>query len=198
MLKFLPKIQSLSNRAAGFTMIELLIVITILGILATAVLSAINPLEQINRGRDTGTQSDAEQLINAVDRYNAFQGFYPWVISQEAAYAIPSLTTLVSGWADAASCPVFDKLSSSSSTGCIGVNELKTSYTSRITNGTTRSMYIYNKGGTGDSTYVCFKPQSQAFKEKAATRCKSPMPSDIDSAVATTLCAVGNEYVCLP
>ena len=45
----------------GFTMIELLIVITILGILAVAVLSAINPIEQINRGRDTGRQSDAEQ-----------------------------------------------------------------------------------------------------------------------------------------
>ncbi|KUK79563.1 MAG: hypothetical protein XD95_0296 [Microgenomates bacterium 39_7] len=62
----------------GFTMIELLIVITILGILAVAVLSAINPIEQINRGRDTGSQSDAEQLLSAIDRYNAFQGYYPW------------------------------------------------------------------------------------------------------------------------
>jgi len=64
----------------GFTMIELLIVITILGILAVAVLSAINPIEQINRGRDTGRQSDAEQLLSAIDRYNAFQGYYPWQI----------------------------------------------------------------------------------------------------------------------
>ncbi len=202
MLKFLPKIQSLSSRAAGFTMIELLIVITILGILATAVLSAINPLEQINRGRDTGTQSDAEQLINAVDRYNAFQGYYPWVIGENLVFEIPTLTTLTSGWVDAVGCKVFDKLSSSSSAACTGTNELKTSYTTRITTSTARSMFIYNKGGTGDSTYVCFKPQSQAFKEKAKTRCGDSagalMPKDIDSTILATLCATANEYVCLP
>ena len=61
----------------GFTMIELLIVITILGILAVAVLSAINPIEQIRRARDTSSQSDAEQLLSAIDRYNAFQGVFP-------------------------------------------------------------------------------------------------------------------------
>lgn len=63
---------------AGFTMIELLVVISVLGILATAVLSAINPIEQINKGRDTGHRSDAEQLINAVDRYYALHEIYPW------------------------------------------------------------------------------------------------------------------------
>ena len=62
----------------GFTLIELLIVITLLGILAVAVLSAINPIEQINRSRDTSSKSDAEQLINAIDRYYASKGYYPW------------------------------------------------------------------------------------------------------------------------
>ena len=60
----------------GFTMIELLIVIAILGILAVAVLSAINPLEQIRRGRDTGSRSDAEQLLNAVERYYSSRGYF--------------------------------------------------------------------------------------------------------------------------
>jgi prepilin-type N-terminal cleavage/methylation domain-containing protein len=48
----------------GFTMIELLIVIAVLGILAVAVLAQLTS-EQINRGRDTGSRSDAEQLISA-------------------------------------------------------------------------------------------------------------------------------------
>ena len=76
----------LATRAvqSGFTMIELLVVIAILGILAVAVLSAINPIEQINRGRDTGSRSDAEQLLSAIDRYNAFNGYFPWVTSQAA------------------------------------------------------------------------------------------------------------------
>lgn len=63
---------------AGFTMIELLVVIAVLGILAVAVLSAINPIEQINKGRDTGHQSDAEQLLSGVDRYFALHELYPW------------------------------------------------------------------------------------------------------------------------
>src|SRR3990167_838952 len=63
----------------GFTLIELLIVIAVLGILAVAVLAAINPIEQINRSRDTGSRSDAEQLISAIDRYYATNGYYPWM-----------------------------------------------------------------------------------------------------------------------
>jgi len=62
----------------GFTMIELLIVIAVLGVLAVAVLSAINPIEQINRGRDTGSRSDAEQLLSAFDRFYTSQQIYPW------------------------------------------------------------------------------------------------------------------------
>ncbi|EKD87098.1 MAG: hypothetical protein ACD_37C00044G0003, partial [uncultured bacterium] len=55
LLAWLKKLFGSSE--SGFTLIELLIVITILGILATAVLAAINPLEQISRGRDTGSKS---------------------------------------------------------------------------------------------------------------------------------------------
>src|SRR3989304_3138472 len=76
-MKFLSYLKNLRQQA-GFTMIELLIVIAILGILAIAVLAAINPIEQINRGRDTGSRSDAEQLISAIDRFYAFNGYYPW------------------------------------------------------------------------------------------------------------------------
>lgn len=62
----------------GFTLIELLVVISVIGVLAVAVLSSINPVEQINKGRDTGARSDAAQLINAVDRYYATQEKFPW------------------------------------------------------------------------------------------------------------------------
>ena len=75
-VNFMKKINFFSKVKSqmAFTMIELLIVIAILGILAVAVLAAINPIEQINRGRDTGSRSDAEQLLSAIDRFYAYKG----------------------------------------------------------------------------------------------------------------------------
>ena len=63
----------------GFTLVELLIVIAILGIIALIVIAAINPIEQANRARDTGMKSDASQLVSAIDRYFAAREQFPWV-----------------------------------------------------------------------------------------------------------------------
>src|SRR5471030_1471405 len=57
----------------GFTLIELLIVIAILGILTTAVLVAINPLEQFARARDSGRMGSVDQLGHAVQSYYTAQ-----------------------------------------------------------------------------------------------------------------------------
>jgi prepilin-type N-terminal cleavage/methylation domain-containing protein len=62
----------------GFTLIELLVVITLIGILAIAVLSALNPIEQINKARDAGKRADSSQLLTAIDRYFASNEKFPW------------------------------------------------------------------------------------------------------------------------
>ncbi len=67
-----------NKRSGGFTLIELLIVITIIGVLAVAVLSAINPVEQIRRAQDSGRESDAAEILNAFDRYYTAFFEYPW------------------------------------------------------------------------------------------------------------------------
>jgi prepilin-type N-terminal cleavage/methylation domain-containing protein len=178
---------------AGFTMIELLIVISILGILAVAVLSAINPVEQINRGRDTGTQSDAEQLISAIDRHHAFQSYYPWQVDandEDGLVALAGALTEVEAAtpADSADCPVLDKLSIGSA-GCSGTNELKATFITRIVSGgSNRTLFMYNRGTTGSSTYVCFIPQSDAYLTKAKERCTKALPGDIETDVATIIC----------
>lgn len=62
----------------GFTLIELLVVIAILGILAGSILIAINPLEQLARGRDAGRKNTIGQLGSAVQSYYASQNVtYP-------------------------------------------------------------------------------------------------------------------------
>lgn len=53
----------------GFTLIELLIVIAILGVLATVVIVAINPLQNLARTRDSGRLSTVAQLGHALEAY---------------------------------------------------------------------------------------------------------------------------------
>lgn len=81
----------------GFTMIELLVVISVIGVLAVAVLSSINPIEQINKGRDTRTRSDSAQLINGVDRFFATQETYPWNDPEYACGPPPSQCNTAGG-----------------------------------------------------------------------------------------------------
>jgi len=57
----------------GFTLVELLVVIAILGILAVVVLVAINPGEQIARGRDSARVELVSQVGTAMTRYSVSQ-----------------------------------------------------------------------------------------------------------------------------
>lgn len=64
----------------GFTLIELLIVIAVIGVLVAALLLAINPLEQLARGRDAGRLSAVNQLGRSIQAYYTSQAnTYPAV-----------------------------------------------------------------------------------------------------------------------
>jgi len=210
-INFLSKVKS----QMAFTMIELLIVIAILGILAVAVLAAINPVEQINRGRDTGSRSDAEQLLSAIDRFYAYKGYYPWTTNPNNDSALPwrgvagdatiSFTGgSIDAWGDDATTPcyVLDKIANGNADeSCVGTNEVKRSFIDKITKSDYNHLYVYFSGDAGDSLYVCFKPQSGAMQEEATTRCVDTsgfgLPEDFRAAAAS-VCADGEEYVCLP
>lgn len=61
----------------GFTLIELLIVIAILGILAAAVLVAINPGKRMAEARDTQRKNDIGAITNALISYEAISSSLP-------------------------------------------------------------------------------------------------------------------------
>jgi len=154
-------------------MIELLIVIAVLGILAVAVLAAINPIEQINRGKDTGSRSDSEQLLSAIDRYYASKGYYPWVAGAtslntdtfgagaDASTPLDSADILIGG----DTLPLLTNLSSG------GASEIKQSFVTRVTTSGYNYLGVYNNGDVTASTYVCFTPKSASFREEAWDRC---------------------------
>lgn len=57
------------KRSKGFTLIEMLVVIGIIGILAAIVLIAVNPGRQFSQARDTQRRSDLYSVTNAVYQY---------------------------------------------------------------------------------------------------------------------------------
>ncbi len=70
-----PSCYSVMNRCPkGFTLVELLVVIAIIGILAAVVLVAVNPLEQLARGRDAGKLATVAGLGKAAQSYYTSQG----------------------------------------------------------------------------------------------------------------------------
>lgn len=177
----------------GFTMIELLIVITILGILAIAVISAINPIEQINRGRDSGGRSDAEQLLGAVDRFYASLGYYPWATTPQDNQTQDWENTKNATFTDTGGNLVLNNLAATT-------GELKTPFINRIIQPNYNTLYVFNRGTQGDSSYVCFKPQSNSFAKEAFNRCTSGMPSDVPASANSQVCPGDqvNTLSCLP
>jgi len=68
----LSKLKSISSK--GFTLIELLIVIAILGVLAAAILVAINPGQRIASARNARVKSDLANVGAAANLFNADTG----------------------------------------------------------------------------------------------------------------------------
>ena len=63
-------------RNRGFTIVELLIVIVVIGILAAIVIVAFNGVQ--NRANDTALQTDVRNYTNKVMQFNALNGRYPY------------------------------------------------------------------------------------------------------------------------
>lgn len=79
----------------GFTFIELLIVIALIGILAAGLLLLIDPAAQLRKGRDVQRKSDLRQIQAGLELYRADQDTYPLSLpSCGSALAIGGATYL--------------------------------------------------------------------------------------------------------
>ena len=141
----------------GFTLIELLIVIAILGILAVAVLSAINPVEQMKKARDAGRKSDAAELLNAHERYFTTFGCYPW----ENVASVCTTTALGSAVVAAPSTFGVGNSVALFNGDLLTKEELKAQFASRTT--ITKSELYVTESGI-DQVSVCFVPESKSAR----------------------------------
>ena len=66
---------SLKRKQKGFTIVELLIVIVVIGILATLVIVTFSGIQQ--KGRNSQRQTDINALASHVEAYYADKGSYP-------------------------------------------------------------------------------------------------------------------------
>lgn len=167
----MKKLRKLLGGAAGggFTLVELLIVISLLGAIAVIVIAAINPIELANRTRDTKFKSDSAQVVSAVDRYFASQVEFPWVTAGLASDNESSF-----GFVTAANEGVGICGADCSTDGVlISNNELKTEFRNRdfIDNAgqgkPEKEVYVGKESGTSESIYACFIPLSKSFRQAA-------------------------------
>lgn len=155
----------------GFTLVELLIVIGLLGAIALITISAINPIEQANRARDTRFKADGGQLLSAIDRYFAARSEFPWVTVEEggiddndSAYGFNSAGNEGVGLCGA-DC---------NTDGVLILNdELKPEFRGRdfikyhLGTDNSRKLFIGKGEGASESVYACFIPLAKATRDKA-------------------------------
>lgn len=159
----------------GFTLVELLVVIGVLGILITGLLAAIDPFEQLKKGQDTNRKNASVEYHNALIRYYATHGSLPWD-DLGAVAACRNLNVSQTGSGTLA----LDDLSTCTQE-LIDDGELKEDFEGALSNDAAK-MYVTSP--TITQVAVCFSPESKSQFADAAVR------YDINgSDLSTTTCS---------
>lgn len=158
----------------GFTLVELLIVIAILGLIATGIIVAIDPVEQINRGNDASKRQLATSMVSAIQRWYTTKQY-----SANCTTAACTTSTMTAGTAYLAN-------SASMATINTALNSAGESSTATTFTGHPQSdaVYITFKVPTGGSASdaaptTCWQPSSKSEKSKANV-------ADLSTAIYTT------------
>jgi len=173
------------SRKKGFTLIELIIGITILALLAVGLLAALDPAEQFAKARDTSTRNTLLEIFGAMQRYEAAQETYPEDVHDLADSTGAAIRTTVSGTS------TYNFIGTVSGVEAVDAlvtaGELKGNFKNAA--GTTMDkIWIYKDAGTavaGDGKLMlCFQATSKSFRLAAGqyTLAAAPTAGDLGAA----------------
>lgn len=172
----------------GFTLVELLIVIALISVLAVALIATLNPIEQVNKARDSRFKNDAAEVLAGVERYYATQMFYPWsdefwgegagagddedlgltslMPGMGICYGDPAATLYDTPLGAADACVTADDEGQ-----LIDTDELKPAFANKepFPDGSTAvefddKLYLWREGGSS-SIFICFVPKANSNRQ---------------------------------
>ena len=165
----------------GFTLVELLIVIALIAILSVAVLATINPIEQANKAKDSTTQNDAAEVLNAYERYYANAQVYPWMMFADVPpLTVDSSRVYTAGqagfgicYASAAGLSTADGTCNTTGSDLgllVEADELKASFVGKsefqtLTTNPENGLWTFKASGSGGSIYVCYIPKAKSNRQ---------------------------------
>lgn len=151
------------KKQTGFTLMELLIVIGVLGILASGLLAAIDPFEQLKKARDANNRNASIELLGAFTRYYATHGEFPW-----------NLETPIDcdgdGTADKPKELATDSLEINEMPACITALESDGELKSDFVKNVKAKVYVASDPSDKTDLHVCFAPEGKALRTDALTR----------------------------
>lgn len=154
----------------GFTLMELLIVIGVLGILAAGLLAAIDPFEQLKKARDTNNRSATIELMSSLTRYYANHGAFPWNMTTPVAECGRGVGQPLAGFGAITTSGY--SIQDGAMTDCITASvmadgELKDTFMTGI--GST-PIYIGSDPLDSSDLLVCFKPEGRSARNDVSTK----------------------------
>jgi len=178
------------NTKFGFTLVELLIVIALIGILAGAIVATLNPVEQVNKARDARYDNETAELLAGIERYYASLQEYPWqklrggeeTLTVDSEFGAHSVMYGV-GICAPDTAPDTDEewalyAPDGVPTDCshngllIQAQEVKTAFKNKsqfvppsADEDYADLIYIYKEQGAGGSVYACFVPLSKTNRQ---------------------------------
>lgn len=145
-------------------MVEILIVVTLIGILIAGTIVVLNPSQQLKRSRDGQRKSDLKLIQSALEQYKSDNGYYPGFVAGQPVKSLGAAKNVI-------------------------INTTSTNYLNTTPVGPTGasdatcSDYVYSVEANG-SNYTLFTTLENAT-DSDATTAKS-VPSSVPSGGTTT------------